>query len=475
METLVSAVVLIVIAVATLAAVDRAQSTSHFGKNRSVAAALAEQDQARLRGLPTSSLSTYAANHAASRSVTVNGLSYTVASTVDWVRDSTGGTQSCTSNESQADYLKLTSTVSANSIKPVTITSLSSAPLAFSSSRGTLAVQVLDGADAPVRNLPVTISGPITTSGMTNSVGCAVFGFIPAGTYHVTYRVDEWVDESGTNAIDKTQILNGGSYALLPLHYDHRGELTMRFETNLGTGAAPVMSPSRGWTGGASNSGVPGGGLRPFPVASAAPLVQSLTLTNLYPFRTAYQTYAGRCIGANPQTAIPATGTPPGTTWYNAGSLGADDAIIVPPGDTAGAITVRQPALEVQVRVGTSSSWTAATVAANSPNVVITPKDTNCMPVPATGTWTIATNPVQGSAGWVTKQAYNFGAPTGLVSYDPGVPFGNYDVCVDAVTGTGINQRRRWFKLLNVPVNDPAGVNPGPIYIPTTNGNVGTC
>jgi type II secretory pathway pseudopilin PulG len=40
-ETLVSAVVLIVIAIATLAAVDRAQSTSAIGKGRSVASSLA--------------------------------------------------------------------------------------------------------------------------------------------------------------------------------------------------------------------------------------------------------------------------------------------------------------------------------------------------------------------------------------------------------------------------------------------------
>ena len=73
-EALIGAVVLIVVAVATLGAIDRAQKTSGFGKNKSVAAALAEQDQARLRGLPADSLSTYATNHTASRSVAINGL-----------------------------------------------------------------------------------------------------------------------------------------------------------------------------------------------------------------------------------------------------------------------------------------------------------------------------------------------------------------------------------------------------------------
>jgi Tfp pilus assembly protein PilV len=471
-ETIVSAVVLLVIALATLAAVDRAQSTSGFGKNRSVAAALAEQDQARLRGLPTASLSSYRFNHASSRAVNVNGLNYTVASTVDWIRDSTGGTQSCTSDTSQAEYLKMTSTVSANAIKPVTITSLDSAPLAYSSGRGTLAVKVLDGADQPVTGLVVNISGGVSASDSTNSVGCAVFPLIPAGTYHVTYQVSGWVDELGTNAIDQTKIVNAGATALLPLHYDVAGALTMKFETNLGTATAPVMSPSRGWTGSGYNTGVPGGGLRPFPVVASAPMQPTLALTNLYPFRTVYQTFAGRCTGANPETAIPSTG------WFAAGGLGTDDAVLVPPGNNSGVVTVRQPALAVQARAGTAASWTIVTTAANGPvNVLITPKDTNCVPATmgAIGTWTIGTNPVQASGGWVTKPSFDFGAPTGVVSYDPGVPFGKYDVCVDAITGTGTSKLRRKGTLSNVNVNDPAGFNPGPVYIPTTGSTSSQC
>ncbi len=48
-EVLVSAVLLVVIALALLAGADRAASTSLAGKGRSVAATLAEQDQERMR------------------------------------------------------------------------------------------------------------------------------------------------------------------------------------------------------------------------------------------------------------------------------------------------------------------------------------------------------------------------------------------------------------------------------------------
>jgi Tfp pilus assembly protein PilV len=439
-ETIVSAVVLLVIALATLAAVDRAQSTSGFGKNRSVAAALAEQDQARLRGLPTASLSSYRFNHASSRVVNVNGLNYTVASAVDWIRDSTGGTQSCTSDTSQAEYLKMTSTVSANAIKPITITSLDSAPLAYSSGRGTLAVKVLDGADQPVTGLVVNISGGISASDSTNSVGCAVFPLIPAGTYHATYQVqspDVWVDESGTNAIDATKIVNAGATALLPLHYDRAGQLTVKFETNSGTATAPVITPSRGWTAGAFNTGVPGGGLRPFSIATTATPQPSIAMTNLYPFRSVYQTFAGQCTSSSPENAIP------DAAWFSTGG-GLGDAVIVPPGNTSGVVTVRQPPIRAVVRNGSSGT---SPVVANA-NVVLTPKDAACTTKVKMSTDTL---------GRLNKGSFDFGAPFGTVPYDPGVPFGKYDLCIDAV----ISGNRRKYQTASaspVNVNNTAGI-----------------
>ena len=65
-ETLVSAALLVVIAVALLTAAERAASTSLEGKGRSVAAAIAEQDQERLRAMPVTALSNY---HPSSRTV----------------------------------------------------------------------------------------------------------------------------------------------------------------------------------------------------------------------------------------------------------------------------------------------------------------------------------------------------------------------------------------------------------------------
>src|SRR3954465_6875336 len=86
-ETLVSAVLLIVIALAITSSLDTASRASAENKQRSVAAALAEQDQERMRGMDASALSNY---HPAARNVTTpDGGVYAVTSRSDWIRDST--------------------------------------------------------------------------------------------------------------------------------------------------------------------------------------------------------------------------------------------------------------------------------------------------------------------------------------------------------------------------------------------------
>jgi Tfp pilus assembly protein PilV len=453
-ETLVSAVVLVVIALATLAAVDRAQSTSAIGKGRSVAASLAEQDQERLRALPATSLSTYPRNHAPTRPMVVGGLTYNVASSVDWVRDSTGGTPSCTSddNSSQADYLKITSTVTGTGVRPITISSLVATPVAFSSTRGTLAVKVVDGGNQPVVGLAVSISGGASTTDSTNAAGCAVFAYIPAGAYHVRFSQSGWVDPTGASAVDATKQVNAGQVNLLPLTYDRAGAITVRFDTKVGSAAATT---SWGWTASGMHTGVTGAGIRTN-IGASAPLDHtqaSVPVTDLFPFRTAYQTFAGECKGSNPATAIPSTG------WYSAGGGGVDDVVIVPPGDTSSAVIVRQPALGLKVTNG-SAALPAA-------NVVLTVKDATCITPPApVRLGGLTTN----SAGMVTK--------SDVVAYDPGVPFGVYDICADAVTGSGTGAIRRYKIKTGVAVNNAAGVTVADLAIPTTGTGssvAGTC
>jgi hypothetical protein len=124
--------------------------------------------------------------------------------------------------------------------------------------------------------------------------------------------------------------------------------------------------------------------------------------------------YSAECAGANPVTAIP------NASWFSGPGAGA--FVVVPAGGNP-AVTVRQPPLTMLVR-------NLAAPVANA-NIVLTPQDTLCSVKPV-----LTTDPT----GRATKPSVDFGAPIGVVAYDPGVPFGKYDYCVDAVIA-GIRRR----------------------------------
>jgi len=232
----------------------------------------------------------------------------------------------------------------------------------------------------------------------------------------------------------------------------------VNFETDISQTGTPSLSRSRGYNASAFNTLVPAPQFRTASDPGAP--VPSVTLSTLFPFRTAYNTYAGTCAAANPKTAIP------NVNWFNSGNIGFDDNAIVPPGDNTGvAVTVRQPALQVQVK-------DAAGNLINGANVTITQSGTGCAPASFTG-WTTVKHPQANTDGWITKPPYDFGA--GTVNYDPGVPFGTYTVCADAVTGTGINQRRRKAYSAPITVNNAGGTAGAAIVISTTSTLTQSC
>lgn len=424
-EVLVSAVLLVVIALALLAGADRASSTALGGRARSVASGLAEQDQERIRSMPASALSNY---HPAARTVPVGGTTYTVASRADWVRDSTGATQSCTNDSSQADYLKITSTVTSNvvgtAIKPVTVSSIVAPPVgAFAANQGTLAVKVTDSRNNPVVGMNVSTSGPRSLSDTTNASGCAVFAYIPTGTYHVLLDTAGYVNPSNQTAVDITQVVSANLVNLAQVSYDRAAKVAVAFETVTGTS---TIVPSRGW--GITASRVdPVGGTYYFegPTGTPPPAQASIDATSLWPAPTGYKFYSGDCAGANPETAIPLT------TWYTT-APGNGDVLAPLPGTVDGTVTVRQPPLSLTVK----NSGTALAGA----TVVLTPVDTACIKPDLT----------TDSSGRATSRV----TPT----YDPGVPFGKYSTaCVWAQTAT--NVYKKWSTSSQTSVTALAGTN----------------
>jgi Tfp pilus assembly protein PilV len=383
-ETLVSASLLVVIAVALLASVDRTSATAVQTRARSVSAQVADQDQERLRAMPFTSLATYGTD---TNDIPVGSVTYHVTSTAQWIDDQTGDTPSCAST-TQSDYLRITSTVTTDNvvgsaIKPVTISSLVAPPAAgLDPTKGSLSVKLVDRNGTPLAGFPVNISGPASKSGTTNSVGCAVFPFIAAGDYDIGLPSPGYVTKQNKQTVTTT--VNAGSLTPIEIPFDRAAKVTVSFDTYVGGSVA-----SKGWDATAQVA-TSGGTPWPFVLTGSPPVPpqSSVDAISLFPSTDGYKFYAGKCVGADPGSA----------------------PVLTPaPGSTNGAVTVRQPPVTLVVKNGSSF--------VSGAKVVLTPTDTGCAPL------TLTTD----GNGRLSKSATT-------TSYDPGVPYGKYKVCVSTTT-----------------------------------------
>lgn len=387
MEAIISAVVAMACILGILSSMDLTSKVSASNRSRGTAADLAQQDQDRLRGYRAIDLS----NLHQVRAVNVAGLTYTVTSRADWVRDASG-VVSCTSDTTQAQYMRITSSVTwANmgKIPAVVVASLVAPPPgAFSANQGTAAVQVTDHAGAAVPGLTVNVSGPSAApADTTNSLGCAVFGYLTAGTYNVAFSRSGWVDPTGAQSINASRSVIAGSTTLMAFSYDVAGQINVTFDTQ--NPATNVVSPTASKSVSVANTGPPSG-TRTFtdPAYTTALASNTIVANTLYPFTGSYGVYGGSCSDADPTTHI--------NNYYttNAGS------VFVTPGGNSN-VTVRLPTLQVQVKSG----LTGNPLLTNA-NVVFTASGSGC-----TAVFRYKTN------------------STGTVN--AALPFGTYGICAD--------------------------------------------
>lgn len=288
-ETMFSAVLLVVIALAVMSSMDVASRTSAATKGRTVASSLAEQDQERMRAMTINQLS----NYHATADPTVGGLPYHVESRSEWVRDTTGQVASC-SDTGQSNYVRISSTVTSAAVgrdtKPVVMRGIVAPPVgSLGPNQGTLAVKVTDRNGDPVASLPVSLTGSVALSDTTNALGCAIFAYIPAGagtSYTVTLNNAGWTNQNDDAPATSSPTVTPGNVTLKPMTYDQAGTATMTFNDSADQPATPApawITAVGPWT--------PVGGAR----TVAAP-----TATGLFPFLTNYSFWAGSCASANP-------------------------------------------------------------------------------------------------------------------------------------------------------------------------------
>jgi Tfp pilus assembly protein PilV len=305
-EVVVGAALLLILALGVLGALDQADVRGDEQKAKAIAGDLAQSEQERLRALPLQELSN---NHTTSTEI-VNGARFSVESRAVWVTDATGEAN-CATGGASADYLRITSTVTSTSLRrrtPVTLNSIVTPPArAFGSTDGSLSVRITDRRGDPVAGQALALTGDVNVSGITNSKGCVLWGYLPAANdYVLSYSSPGWIDPSGATTISTTQSVAGEQTRNVVFTYDRGGTLSADFVTTRMSDGAHVPSAPAFAT--IENPGPPAT-LLPYAVNAS-----HLDTPLLFPFTSPYSVYADNCTKARPSTPTAATLLPGQTT-----------------------------------------------------------------------------------------------------------------------------------------------------------------
>jgi Tfp pilus assembly protein PilV len=287
-EVMVSAVLLVVISLATYPVLDQSAGRTSSNRARAEAVDLAELDQDRMRAMPENTLrgldQTYPANR--------NGVAFSIHSEAKDVNDP-GTALTCSATTGTAQYDRITTTVTwpkMNGIDPVVLDSLVSPSLA-GANRGTLVLTVQKADASPQPNISVTAGGVTKT---TDAAGCAFWTDLPAGQNTITANTPGYVDENGLQAASVQATVVKGDASTKSFMYDLAASVPTSFkDTDTTTTATQwfdvTFLPSN----------------YPFQVrpATHTTLLSALTAAqagSLFPFTNGYQVYAGGCSGSEP-------------------------------------------------------------------------------------------------------------------------------------------------------------------------------
>lgn len=333
---MVGAIVLSIATFAVLDGLDGAQATGQQNKQRTVSSTLAQQDIERLRAYPITSLS----NFTQTRTVNVAGVGYSVQSRTEWIRDSSG-VLNCTDDSGQADYLKISSTVSSpaqsNPVKEVSL--LTPAAGSLSDTLGTLNVRVTDRNGQPRANTTVTLAGATSYTQTTNSLGCAIFDFIPAATY--TVDVPGLVGWGGEGGSTSAATVVAGKTSLKQLEMELPASLRANLRKPDGTAAT--------WTAiQIANAKLPSG-VKEYTSATPTTTFDS---DGLFPFLDGYGVYAGTCARNNPAVWQ--------SDYYSTSGFGF---ALLAPGDFLRPVNVQMGVLNVNVKNAAGANLAGALVA----------------------------------------------------------------------------------------------------------------
>ena len=419
-EVLVSAVILAIVAGAVLTLISATTRSAASGRTHSTAYGLAQEDQARLRALRISTLNGLDEPN----EETIGGTTYTIESTGTFVNNSTG-TVSCTESNASADYVEITSTVSAPTLQnPVTLQSIiSPSSGSLDPSHGTISFQVNNALGTGVSGVSITGSGTGNFSGTTESSGCAVFADLPAGNYKVTATANGLVTPEGTTTWVKEQVgAPASSTQQVSLRFDTPGTVKPSFvyKEPKTSALAPAYVDSMELYDSENEA-------KTLTFGTPNLTTRSSTLEDkaVFPFKTKYAVYAGSCTTNNPD---------PESKNINAAAI----ASVAVTGGGTSTPTIQIPALNLAV------TYNSAVV--KGAKVIVT--DANCKYNGSNVKREYTTNRL--------GHIINSGTPAELESTTEavGLPFGTYTICASASVKNGTTTETRRGSVTGVAVNN---------------------
>jgi Tfp pilus assembly protein PilV len=312
-EVMVSAVLVVVLALATLSIIDKSGAAAGITRQRSVATGLAQEDQDSMRVMSVTNLdrrdTTYPKR--------VNGTTYSVHSVAEWVRD--GGLATCDRNTSRVEYLKTTSYVTwpGHEANPVILESYIS-PGVEAMSKGSLMVKLHTDPGIGYAGQSVVLQAGM--SGMTDQTGCVLFTGLDAGTQWAKWdgTATDSVDRNGIQTPQENVVIGAGQTAQVDRLWDKSGRAVVRWVDENGSPVTPTPTPTTrngGIGAGVTNSlitvPVTPGQTRLFdnrtasvgantPLDPPIPATNPTTIDKLFPYSQSYGLFAGGCADNAP-------------------------------------------------------------------------------------------------------------------------------------------------------------------------------
>jgi hypothetical protein len=357
-EVMVAALLIALMAAAIFTGLGSVADIAGGQRHQAEASELAQQDEQRLRGLNVTELAsstgatgaTAAALYGnASYNQTVDGETYTVASTAQFVTASTTSASCTSSASSNADYIETTSKVTWQNSNDHRA-AVEEHSLITPHVGGGMVIQVTDGAQPtanPVSGVQIQVTSTNTAmqSLTTDANGCVVFAGLPGGTYTVSWP--GYVSESGASSA--SVILADGTTVDESYQLQVSGSIQASFTTSYAgdTGPTGVTGPTGTATvTGTADTFVASNSQVSPAVVSGTPDSYSTTVTgsSLYPLsgtNDAYSVYAGDCTADAPPSPTSAVVTAAGTTPVTI----AEPAMIIDVWGATGELDDRDPSL----------------------------------------------------------------------------------------------------------------------------------